>query len=606
MANSRPDPIFKGCEKTEPFIKLDPEGKAPIINYNLPTENWFKSTKYMVLNISNSCFTPAANAVPADNFWDAVENLSPTQLAELINDDIAGFNDKPVFVNSSQLQALPIVHQVPKPTAASLKGGSADAINTIRQLKGGNRVQVNQPMELEDTADYYIAGLKASEIIKQITKGRRPMLNVDFAGISKIKFIARPVSPRPRIAVALHYKTLLFPLNYGMGKVVKTFSLLPGEVTTFNLRSYRHIEETKTRSETIFDSRSQSFAQAFENQVQNQSMNASQTAYGADFAIGTEMGINAGLGDLISVGGGSSVNFSTNFDTASQNQYDSLNSTINTTTSEANFSRDITINTEVSSFNMSGTEETTTRTIRNENRSRTLNFVFRQLMQEYMAVTYLDDVTIHYSNGYPESYRTANLNNINDLLTAVLQDAAAPPCDDIIDKVREEICFQLCNIFDYLGVKKSFILCEEQKLTDCCGSREPVNKKIIRKNPLLEYEIEGRKVNGIVIGVNKYVVKTDGIIVDALLGGGEALDCYNSMMQNIALSGAAMDVVASQQRIEIADKIIDATPEAPVAPEVLELVKNYNNMFGSCCATPQSTNGCCCPDCSPEPPVTPV
>ncbi len=391
-----------------------------------------------------------------------------------------------------------------------------------------------------------------------------------------------------------------------MGKVVKTFSLLPGEITTFNLRSYRHNEETMTRSETIFDSCSQSFAQGFENQVQTQDIQSGQTAFGADFAISSGMEIGGLIAGVIGIGGGSSVDFSTNFDTASQNQHNALNNTINSTTSEANFNRDITINTEVSSFNMSGTEETTTRQIRNENRSRTLNFVFRQLMQEYMAVTYLDDVSIHYSNGYPESYRTANLNNINDLLTAVLQDAAAPPCDDIIDKVREEICFQLCNIFDYLGVKKSFILCEEQTLTDCCGSREPVTKKIIRKNPLLEYEIEGRKVNGIVIGVNKYVVKTDGIIVDALLGGGEALDCYNSMMQNIALSGAAMDVVASQQRIEIADKIIDATPEAPVAPEVLELVKNYNYMFGSCCATPQSTNGCCCPDCAPETPVTPV
>lgn len=38
----------------------------------------------------------------------------------------------------------------------------------------------------------------------------------------------------------------------------------------------------------------------------------------------------------------------------------------------------------------------------------------------------------------------------------------------------------------------------------------------------------------------------------------------------------------------------------------LEMVENYNYMFGSCCATPQSTNGCCCPNCSPEPPVTPV
>lgn len=621
QSTQKPDPYFKDCDKTEPFIKVDPLGQAPLINYNLPTDNYFASKSYIVLDISSACFKAFANAVPADNFWDRVNDLSPTQLAELVNDDVAGFSDKPLFVNSNLLQSLPIINKIPRPVPGADKFGAAgnldairqmkggDALDTIRQMKGGNgRVLTNPTMDIEAADDYYIAGLKGSEIIKQINKGRMPMLVRNFAGLAKIKFIARPVAPRPRIAVCLHYKTALFPLNYGMGKVVKTFSLFPGEVTTFNVRSFKHDEENRSRSENIFDSRSTNFANDFESQVQNENMTQSQTQNSTDFSTSTGIEIGGAVSAMLGVGGGASVDFGTSFSTVSQNQHNSINSVINNTTSESNFSRDITINTEVSTTSITELEETTTRQIRNENRSRTLNFVFRQLMQEYMAVTYLDDVSLHYSNGYPESYRTAKLENIYDLLTAVLQDAAAPPCDDIIEKVREEICFQLCNIFDYEGVKKSFVKCSEQELTDCCGEREPVTKKIILKTKD-RYEIEGRIINGIVVGVNKYVVKTDGVIVDALLGGGEALDCYNSVLQKVAISGgilnlqeSATNLEASQQRIEIAKKILDTGTTA----EVMELIKNYNYMFGTCCATPQSTNGCCCADCAPATPETPA
>ena len=39
----------------------------------------------------------------------------------------------------------------------------------------------------------------------------------------------------------------------------------------------------------------------------------------------------------------------------------------------------------------------------NPNQSRVLNFVFRQLLQEYVTIMYLSNVKIGFSNGHPES-----------------------------------------------------------------------------------------------------------------------------------------------------------------------------------------------------------
>ena len=59
--------------------------------------------------------------------------------------------------------------------------------------------------------------------------------------------------------------------NYGAGKTLKTFSLLPGEKTTITIRNWMHNEESKKITSNILDSLTESSANELQTMLQNTS-----------------------------------------------------------------------------------------------------------------------------------------------------------------------------------------------------------------------------------------------------------------------------------------------------------------------------------------------
>ena len=62
------------------------------------------------------------------------------------------------------------------------------------------------------------------------------------------------------------------------------------------------------------------------------------------------------------------------------------------------------------------TEESTIRELVNPNVSRVLNFVFRQLLQEYISVTYLSDIKVAFTNGHAESFVVLPIEELDEML----------------------------------------------------------------------------------------------------------------------------------------------------------------------------------------------
>ena len=77
-----------------------------------------------------------------------------------------------------------------------------------------------------------------------------------------------------------------------------------------------------------------------------------------------------------------------------------------------------------------------------------------------------------------------------------------------------------------------------------------------------------------------YVLSTDSFITEALLGQGEALDCYNQKLQDAAAVKATLQNTVTQQQINTINSITDPLKKAEA----------YKKIFGDCCNTPQ----CCC------------
>ena len=62
----------------------------------------------------------------------------------------------------------------------------------------------------------------------------------------------------------------------------------------------------------------------------------------------------------------------------------------------------------------------------------------------------------------------------------------------------------------------------------------------VRKRKDLVQSYGDKTVNGIILNVTQRVLRTPSVIIDALLGQGEALDCYNEELQEAAVIAAQL------------------------------------------------------------------
>jgi len=100
----------------------------------------------------------------------------------------------------------------------------------------------------------------------------------------------------------------------------------------------------------------------------------------------------------------------------------------------------------------------------------------------------------------------------------------------------------------------------------------------VRKRKGLKQTYENTSVNGIILDVTHRVLRTPSVIVDALLGQGAALDCYNQELQEAAVVAAQLANRKTEQAVAVIEGIPDPADKA----------RFYNHVFGSCCGTPQS------------------
>jgi len=84
--------------------------------------------------------------------------------------------------------------------------------------------------------------------------------------------------------------------------------------------------------------------------------------------------------------------------------------------------------------------------------------------------------------------------------------------------------------------------------------------------------------------VNTHTLKTSSTVVDALLGQGEALDCFNMKAQDAVAIGEQLKNIEFIQQISVIQSISDPEKRAEM----------YKKVFGDRCC---GDDCCCCPRC---------
>lgn len=619
------------CDTHDPFIKLG-TGAAPLLNYNIPQTTCFSTYGSIKKNIPDEYFTELAHKVPPDDYFTRIGKLTADQIAGIMGQGTSGIRIVGTPANVGVFDPGHI-NFAPQGTGKITYDKFGNAVNlnpnaaNYNLNANANLVGHAAPLVTINTSAN--SGFVQAPLQRVGDTAKLGYLPVLVRGIgpdrTSVGMVPKPTAPKPYFAIVEEYRTCSYLGDYGAGRTVKTFSLLPGEKTTISVRTYKDMETTSEYSKNVIDSYSNSSADSFERMLSEeqgqmeasrdssdlqgqQSGNSgfafnSSSSHSDNFQFGTgfSSGVSASLFNVIGAHMDNSFGMGMSEQNAFENQFslynnqaystsvdishtgmrqsniDTLSRALDRHVNESNSSRQIDVNTTTTSRTRITEEDTTVREIVNYNKSRTLNFVWRQLLQEYLTVTYLANVRFVFCNGYPETMRVIDLGNLDN----ALRDLVVP---DKIEEVKRYLLKHYCKVMNYNDDLIDFI---EEITVDFAGcfagssgtATETETFWRIKKGLVDTYTSGGLEISvkGVILNVARQTLRTSSMVVDALLGQGEALDCYNSKLQDADAIRAYLDNMVTMQQLNAIDGLTD--------PEIKANL--YKKVFGTCCDVPQ-------------------
>lgn len=403
------------------------------------------------------------------------------------------------------------------------------------------------------------------EMQANLAEGKRLNIYTALSGKLKYNYLPEP-KVEPRILIVESYRLSTYLGQYGAGRTIKTYSLLPGEKTTISISTYKRTESTSKEASSILDSYTEESADEFETSVMSEQSSKENTTKSFEYYADAEASATWGWGSAKVSGGVSGSSTSAREEFAKN-----VSNSTSKHAAKASAQRNVEVNTSFETTEQTGEETAISREIQNINVGRTLNFTFRQMNQEFITILHLIDVRVAFFNSYGESRDEVPLAKLDDLLDKYV--AAAKK-----KEVKDAILAELLYIRDYQDREHAFV--EEVKLRGA-GSYWRVKKEYVSlyKDAATGTEIV---VPGIILKVTKNVMRTDGVIVEALLGQADALDDYSKGLQDEKVEGQrlaneklALEVEREKTRNDILRrKDIDAAkvyellfPPPPPPPE---------------------------------------
>lgn len=534
----------------EPMLKLDPGGVAPILSYNVPEPTSYTGTNIIELNFEDAdimieCGT--GRPLVDRNAYD------DSNIERIMMD---GFNDPQLFA-------------------------------FVKLNKGRIWYDPNGSIEfslVRCTPDIQISNvlrdLKPHSVGYQLQNGLLLNVYTDMYGIVTCNWVPIPAY-KPRLLLVECHRLSNFLGAYGAGRTIKTFTLLPGERTKISIKSYSRKEMDVKNASSILDSFDQTSTEDFEKTVQAEQSDRRSASENLSYYVDAEANFNWGWGNAsvkAGVKGGTNASreeFAKNLSNATQKH-----------ASKASAKRDVQINTTSEVKEQLGEETAIEREIHNINMSRTLNFVFRQMNQEYITILHLVDVRLAYWDGTPANKREFTLPQLESLLSEFVK-------AEYHDMVRQAILDELLYVFDYKDAPHAFIearalLKAPDKPADAQGNlltryyRVRKDLKSTYSEPENDVSIT---VPGIILIVDKNVMRTDGIVVDAILGTGDGLDVYSHGLQDETVRAKALAnnlLEAQIRREELGQRL--------VKEKLVSQAKIFHDCFAPA-AVESNTNG---------------
>jgi hypothetical protein len=355
--------------------------------------------------------------------------------------------------------------------------------------------------------------------------------------------------------------------SFGAGRVIKTFSLLPGEKTSISLKSWTKSAQSRKEAASIVDSDATEAASSFEDAISAEQTRKEARSESTNYSIDGKVGASWSWGTAsISASHSGAAN------SAREQAVKNVTNATRKHSLKASSNRNVSINTEYSATEEAETEDLTIREISNINVSRTLNFVFRQMNQQHITLIHLTDVRVAYyaedlmldAQGNPANVPDELGNTVLDIrpsytevtlpeLMKLLGGAISPPFQE---RTRNAIMAALSGIPDYTSEAINAFELVEPK--DKEGNVIP-NAEYIRFPPDLkktyvdEHSGQEFTVPGVLLAANSIVMRTDAVMVDTIIGAGSGLDAYSQGLQEVAIKERQVAVAERQAEVDRLD-----------------------------------------------------
>ena len=551
-----------------PLIELDPQGSPVLLSYDVPEPTSFRGRNVIEFDFPVGFFVPqvdptAVLKAPAVQAKATTPKTAAAKAAaapaiappNIPLPPVTGLS--PVYASDTPINGS----EVPptRATEASLTEGRVAGAFSVAQGTGyfdpevfPNVAAGNDPFTRFALMGA-IADLDSSAVVAQLTGGNRLAVYRDTSSRFTYKFIPVPQRGIPTLLLVEYYRLSSFPARYGAGRTIKTFSLLPGEKSKIRVSTYRRSEQSSRQATSILDSNSSEAESDFERSVQAEASSQDSTSKSLEYHAEAEASGSASWG-----WGSANVTASGGVSGASQASREefakNVSNAVTNNATKASSRRDVQVDTSLDIKLEATEEQAVERELENINLSRTLNFVFRQMNQEFISLLHLVDVRVAYFNGFGESRVEVPLPELDDLLNTYILPANQ-------QQVRDAIAGELAAITDYTGqVNTTFVQ------TQTLGS-DTAAVSYFRVNPdaVSTYApapgAPPVTVPGVIMAADSHVMRTDGVVVDTFLGLGNALDDYSVgvQVQEVRASQLANDRMQAEiDRVNLAIQIIQS------------------------------------------------
>mmetsp|Transcript_17224 Transcript_17224/g.39806 ORF Transcript_17224/g.39806 Transcript_17224/m.39806 type:complete len:1287 (+) Transcript_17224:159-4019(+) len=352
---------------------------------------------------------------------------------------------------------------------------------------------------------------------------------LQFSGIPRFADLYSEDADTRSFAIVEYYKLSMFDGVYEGGRILNTFTLLPGEETDIFIKTFKETSTSSENTKTVFEEITDDTARELEESVEAEQSNESQFEKNMNFHTEASGGYS-GWGATANV----SVGFEMSNNSARQQMAKSLTSALEKNANKASSKRSVEVNTTQKVEEIVGTSTSVTRRLRNINNNKTLDYIFRQMNQEYISVLHLVDIKVAYIGGGDGTYAETSLTNLETFLKNYITDEPSKKQDDEgqtsrIKTIRDDIFERAKYVVDYQGdvaeVLEKLTLKFGNNARDFTRFKEQASF-LKRRNKSGDYEETNIRVPGYIIAYDTNVIRTDAVVTEARLGEGNALDDF--------------------------------------------------------------------------------